>query len=396
VCELRDVFIVGAARTAIGNFLGSLKDFKAPELGGFAIKEAVKRAGISGNDVEEVIIGNVVSGGLGQAPAKQAAVKGGIPYTVSCFAVNKVCGSGLKAVALAAQAIWAEEKNIVVAGGMESMSQTPHLLWGVREGVKFGDMKIKDSMILDGLWSVFDDQHMGMTGEVVAEKFGATRQEQDVYALSSHRKAIHAIEKGYLKDEIVPVEIPQRKGEPILFAVDEGPRKDTALEKLAKLKPAFKKDGTVTAGNASSLNDGAAAVVVASEDAVKEKKLQPMAKILNSTTNPVEPSMAMYAPKGAIERLLANVGWKIEEVDLFEINEAFSSQLVVMIKELGLDREKVNVHGGAVALGHPIGASGARILTTLIYALRHRGFKKGVASLCLGGGDAVAMAVEMV
>jgi len=396
MCELRDVFIVGAARTAIGNFLGSLKNFKAPELGGFAIKEAVKRAGISGEDVEEVIMGNVVSGGLGQAPAKQAAVKGGIPYTVSCFAVNKVCGSALKAVALAAQSIWLEEKNIIVAGGMEAMSQAPHLLRGVREGVKFGDMKIKDSMILDGLWCVFGDQHMGMTGEVIAEKFGATRQEQDEYALSSHRKAIHAIEKGYFKDEIVPVEIPQRKGEPLLFAVDEGPREDTALEKLAKLRPAFKKDGTVTAGNASSLNDGAAAVVVASEDAVKEKKLKPMARILGSTTNPVEPSMAMYAPKGAIERLLANVGWKIEDVDLFEINEAFSSQLVVLIKELGLDREKVNVHGGAVALGHPIGASGARILTTLIYALKHRGSKKGVAALCLGGGDAVAMAVEMV
>jgi len=396
MCELKDVFIVGAARTAIGNFLGSLKNFKAPELGGFAIKKAVKRAGISGEDVEEVIMGNVVSGGLGQAPAKQAAVKGGIPYTVSCFAVNKVCGSALKAVALAAQAIWLEEKDIIVAGGMESMSQAPHLLRGVREGVKFGDMKIKDSMIFDGLWSVIDDQHMGMTGEVVAEKFGATRQEQDEYALSSHRKAIHAIKKGYFKDEIVPVEIPQRKGEPMLFAVDEGPREDTALEKLAKLRPAFKKDGTVTAGNASSLNDGAAAVVVGSEDAVKEKKLKPMARILGSTTNPVEPSMAMYAPKGAIERLLANVGWKIEDVDLFEINEAFSSQLVVLIKELGLDREKVNVHGGAVALGHPIGASGARILTTLIYALKHRGFKKGVASLCLGGGDAVAMAVEMV
>jgi len=396
MCELRDVFIVGAARTAIGNFLGSLKNFKAPELGGFAIKEAVKRAGISGEDVEEVIMGNVVSGGVGQGPAKQAAVKGGIPYTVSCFAVNKVCGSALKAVALAAQSIWLEEKNIIVAGGMEGMSQAPHLLRGVREGVKFGDMKIKDSMIVDGLWCVFGDQHMGMTGEVIAEKFGATRQEQDEYALSSHRKAIHATEKGYFKDEIVPVEIPQRKGEPVLFAVDEGPREDTALEKLAKLRPAFKKDGTVTAGNASSLNDGAAAVVVGSEDAVKEKKLKPMARILGSTTNPVEPSMAMYAPKGAIERLLANVGWKIEDVDLFEINEAFSSQLVVLIKELGLDREKVNVHGGAVALGHPIGASGARILTTLIYALKHRGSKKGVASLCLGGGDAVAMAVEMV
>lgn len=396
MCELRDAFIVGAARTAIGSFMGSLKDFTAPELGGFAIKEALKRAGLKGEDMEEVIMGNVVSAGLGQAPAKQAAVKGGVPYTVSCFAVNKVCGSALKAVALAAQAIQLEEKEIIVAGGMESMSKAPHLLWRVREGVKFGDLKLKDSMILDGLWCAFDDFHMGMTGEIVAEKFGATREEQDQYAYSSHMKAVHAIEKDYFKDEIVPVEIPQRKGEPVVFDIDEGPRKDTALEKLAKLKPVFKKDGTVTAGNASTLNDGGAAVVVASEEAIKDKGLSPLARILGTTTNGVEPSMVMYAPKGAIEKLLANVGWKIEEVDLFEINEAFSSQLVVLIKELGLDREKVNIHGGAVALGHPIGATGARILTTLLYALKHRKMKKGVAALCLGGGDAVAMAVEMV
>lgn len=396
MCELRDVFIVGAARTAIGSFLGTLKNFTAPELGGLAIKEAVKRAAVKPEDVDEVIMGNVVSAGIGQAPAKQAAVKGGIPYTVSAFAVNKVCGSALKAVALAAQAIWLEEKEIVVAGGMESMSQSPHLLWGAREGVKFGDMKLKDSMILDGLWCAFDDQHMGMTGEVVAEKFGASREEQDKYAASSHQKAIHAAEKGYLEEEILPVEVPQRKGDPIIFKVDEGPRKDATLEKLSQLKAVFKKDGTVTAGNASSLNDGAAAVVVASAEAVKEKKLKPLAKILGSATNGVEPSMVMYAPKGAIEKLLANVGWKIDDVDLFEINEAFSSQLVVLIKEMGLDREKVNVHGGAVALGHPIGATGARILTTMIYALKHRGLKKGVAALCLGGGDAVAMAVEMV
>ena len=396
MCELRDVFIVGAARTAIGNFLGTLKDLSAPELGGFAIKEALKRAGLQGGDVEEVIMGNVVSAGIGQAPAKQAAVKGGIPYSVSCFAVNKVCGSALKAVALASQAIQLEEKNIILAGGMESMSKSPHLLWGVREGVKFGDVKMKDSMILDGLWCAFEDIHMGMTGEIVAEKFGATREEQDRYALSSHQKAIHAIEKGYFKDEVVPIEVPQKKGEPILFSIDEGPRKDTTLEKLAKLKPVFKKDGTVTAGNASTLNDGGAAVVVASDEAVKAKGLQPMAKILGTATNGVEPSMVMYAPKGAIEKLLANVGWKVGDVDLFEINEAFSSQLVVLIKALGLDREKVNVHGGAVALGHPIGATGARILTTLLYALKHRGMKKGVAALCLGGGDAVAMAVEMV
>jgi acetyl-CoA C-acetyltransferase len=396
MCELRDVFIVGAARTPIGNFLGTLKNFKATDLGGLAIKEAVKRAGLTGDDVDEVIMGNVVSAGIGQAPAKQAAMKGGIPPTVSCFAVNKVCGSALKAVALASQAVWLEEKEIIVAGGMESMSQAPHLLWGVREGTKFGDMKLKDSMILDGLWCAFDDHHMGNTGEVIAEKFGAKREEQDEYAASSHQKALHAIERGYLKEEVFPVEIPQRKGDPVLFDTDEGPRKDASVEKLSRLRPVFKKDGTVTAGNASSLNDGASAVVVASADAVKEKGLTPLAKILGTATNGVEPEMVMYAPKGAIQKLLDNIGWKIEDVDLFEINEAFSSQLVVLIKEMGLDREKVNVHGGAVALGHPIGATGARILTTLIYALKHRGLKRGVASLCLGGGDAVAMAIEIV
>lgn len=396
MCELREVFIVSAARTAIGNFLGTLKSFKASDLGGFVISDVLKRAGISGEDVEEVIMGNVVSAGMGQAPAKQASMKGGIPPTVNSFAVNKVCGSALKSVHLAAQSIWLEENDIIVAGGMESMSQAPHLLWGAREGIKFGDLKMKDAMIIDGLWCAFDDQHMGMTGEVIAEKFGVTRQKQDEYAVSSHRKALNAIEKGYFKDEIVPVEVPQRKGDPIVFEVDEGPRKDATIEKLSRLRPAFKKDGTVTAGNASSLNDGASAVVVASENAVKEKGLTPMARILGATSNALEPKMVMYAPKGAIEKLLANVGWKAGDIDLFEINEAFSSQLVVLLKEIGLDREKVNVHGGAVALGHPIGATGARILTTLIYALKHRGLKKGVASLCLGGGDAMAMAVEIV
>jgi len=396
MCELQDVFIVGAARTPIGSFLGSLKNFKASDLGGFAIKEALKRAGAAGADVGEVVMGNVVSAGLGQAPAKQALIKGGIPPTVNSFAVNKVCGSGLKAVELAAQSIWLEKCEIAVGGGMESMTQAPHLTWGVREGVKFGDIKMKDAMIYDGLWDAFDDQHMGITGEVIAEKFGAAREEQDVYAASSHARALHAIEKGYLKDEIVPVEIPQRKGDSVIFDTDEGPRKDATEEKLARLKPAFKKDGTVTAGNASSLNDAGAAVVVASDHAVKAKNLTPMARIAGTSANALEPHMVMYAPKGAIERLLDNVGWSINEVDLFEINEAFSSQLVVLIRELGLDRERVNIHGGAVALGHPIGASGTRVLITLIYALKHRGFKKGIASLCLGGGDAIAMAVEMV
>ncbi|MFO7981697.1 MAG: acetyl-CoA C-acetyltransferase [Candidatus Aminicenantes bacterium] len=396
MCELREVYIVGAARTAIGNFLGSLKKFKASELGGFAIKEALKRADITGSDVNEVIMGNVVSAGLGQAPAKQASMNGGIPPTVNSFAINKVCGSGLKAVWLAVNSIWLEQNEIVVAGGMESMSQSPHLLWKVREGQKMGDLKLIDSMIYDGLWCAFDDQHMGLTGEIVAEKFGATKEEQDKYAASSYQKAVAAIENGYFKDEIVPVQIPQRRGDPIIFEVDEGPRKDADYERLSKLKPVFKKDGTVTAGNASTLNDGASALVVASEDAVKERNLKPLAKIAGMASNALEPNMVMYAPKGAIEKLVDNLGWKIDDVDLFEINEAFSSQLVVLLKELNLDREKVNVHGGAVALGHPIGATGARILTTLIYALKHRGLKKGIASLCLGGGDAVAMAVEIM
>ena len=396
MCDLRDVFIVGAARTPIGSFLGSLNQFKAPDLGGIAIRAALERAGVSGEDVDEVIMGNVVSAGIGQAPAKQALVKGGIPDTVNSFAVNKVCGSALKAVELAAQSIWLQEGEIVVAGGMESMSQAPHLMWGGRGGVKMGDIPLKDAMIHDGLWCAFDNQHMGLTGEVIAEKFGASREEQDAYAVSSHQKALHAIEKGYLEDEIVPVEIPQRKGEPIIFSKDEGPRADANIEKLGRLRPVFKKDGTVTAGNASSINDGAAAVVVASADVVKERGLKPLARIVGAASNALEPAMVMYAPKGAVEKLVAKVGWDLSEVDLIEINEAFSSQLVVLLRELNLDRDRVNVHGGAVALGHPIGATGARILITLIYALRHRGLKKGIASLCLGGGDAMAMAVEIV
>lgn len=397
MCEVRDVFIVSAARTPIGVFLGALKDFTAPELGGLAIKEAIARAGLAPENVQEVVMGNVVSAGLGQAPAKQAAVKGGLPYTISCYAVNMVCGSGLMAVVLGAKSIQLEEKELVVAGGMESMSRAPHLVWGLREGVKFGDIQMKDAMIFDGLWCAFENIHMGLTGEIIAERFGATREEQDLYALSSHQKAIKAIDHGYFEEEIIPITVPQKKGDPIIFKIDEGPRRETSLEKLAKLRPAFKKDGTVTAGNASQLNDGAAACVLASEEAIKTLKLaDPLARIVGWATNPVEPSMVMYAPKGAIEKVVGNAGWKLEDVDLFEINEAFSAQMVVLLKELKLDREKVNVHGGAVALGHPIGATGARILTTLIYALKHRKLKKGVAALCLGGGDAVAVAVEMV
>jgi len=396
MCELKDVFIVGAARTPIGSFLGSLKNFSAPDLGGFAIKAAVERAGLKGDDIQEVIMGNVVSAGAGQAPAKQAMVKGGIPFTVNSYAVNKVCGSSLKAVSLGANSIWLEENEIVVAGGMESMSKAPHLVSGIRQGVKMGDLKMKDAMIYDGLWCAFDDQHMGITGEVIAEKFGITKQEQDEYAASSQQKAVHAIEKGYFQDEITPISIPQRRKDPILFDTDEGPRKDTTVEKLAKLRPVFKKDGTVSAGNASTINDGAAALVLASENTVKEKGLKPMAKIVGFAKNALEPKMVMYAPKGAMEKLLANIGWTMKDVDLFEINEAFSSQLVALIKDMGLDREKINVHGGAVALGHPIGATGARIIVTLLYALKNKGLKKGIAALCLGGGDAVALAIEIV
>ncbi len=397
MCEVRDVFIVSAARTPIGVFLGALKDFSAPELGGLAIREAVAKSRLAPENVQEVIMGNVVSAGLGQAPAKQAAVKGGLPYTISCYAVNMVCGSGLMAIVLGAKSIQLEEKEVVVAGGMESMSRAPYLVWGLREGVRFGDIQMKDAMIYDGLWCAFENIHMGVTGEIIAERFGATREEQDLYALSSHQKAIKAIDNGYFEEEIVPVTIPQKRGEPIILKNDEGPRRDTTLEKLAKLKPAFKKDGTVTAGNASQLSDGAAACVLASEEAIKTLNLSsPLARFVGWATNPVEPSMVMYAPKGAIEKVVANCGWKLEDIDLFEINEAFSAQMVVLLKELKLDREKVNVHGGAVALGHPIGATGARILTTLIYALKHRKLKRGVAALCLGGGDSVAVAIEMV
>lgn len=396
MCDLRDVFIVGAARTAIGTFLGSLQPFTAAELGGFAIKAALERAGVAGADVGEVIMGNVVSAGVGQAPAKQALIKGGIPATVNSFAVNKVCGSALKAVALAVDSIWLERNEIAVAGGMESMSRAPHVAHGLRNGIKMGEIRLQDAMIRDGLWCAFDDQHMGITGEIIAERFDVSREEMDAYAASSHAKAVHAIERGYLKAEIVPVAVPQRKGDPVIFEVDEGPRADATVEKLARLRPVFKADGKVTAGNASSLNDGGAAVVVASADAVKEKGLEPLARILGSAVNALEPAMVMYAPKGAIEKLLADVGWEAGDVDLFEINEAFSAQMVALIKDMRLDREKINVHGGAVALGHPIGATGARILVTLIHALRQRELKKGIAALCLGGGDAIAMAVEIV
>ncbi|HEV8131727.1 MAG TPA: acetyl-CoA C-acetyltransferase [Acidobacteriota bacterium] len=393
---MQEAFIVSAVRTPIGKFLGGLKSLSATQLGANVVREAVRRAGLRPEDIEEVVMGNVVSAGLGQNPARQAALNGGLPATVSAMTINKVCGSGLKAVSLAAQSIRALDQDIIVAGGMESMSTAPYLLPHAREGLRLGHGELIDSMILDGLWDAYEHFHMGCTGEVVSEKYHISRQEQDEYAMKSHQKALAAIKAGRFKDEIVPVEVPQKKGSPVIFDTDEGPRGDTSLEALARLKPAFKPDGTVTAGNAPGVNDGAAAVVVASERKVKEKNLRSMARIVAYSTSGIEPSLVMMAPLEAVRKIWTSTGWKANDVDLYELNEAFSVQSVALIRELQLDPARVNVHGGAVALGHPIGASGARILVTLLYALLHSGKKRGIAALCLGGGNAVGMAVELL
>jgi acetyl-CoA C-acetyltransferase len=344
--------------------------------------------------VDEVILGNVVSAGVGQAPARQAALGAGLPNTVAALTINKVCGSGLKAVMLAAQAIAAEEADVVVAGGMESMSNCPYLLPKAREGMRLGHGEVQDSMIHDGLWDVYNDYHMGCTGELVAEKYGVTRQHQDEWALGSHRKAVAAIKAGKFQAEIVPVPIPQKKGEPQPFGVDESPREDTSLEALARLKPAFKEGGTVTAGNAPGVNDGAAALVVVAEDFARAQGRKPLARIVGQAVAGLDPSMVMMTPVPAVQKLWKKTGWSAANTDLVELNEAFAVQSVAVCRELGLDPARVNVHGGAVALGHPIGASGARILTTLLYALADRGLTRGVAALCLGGGNGVALAVE--
>jgi acetyl-CoA C-acetyltransferase len=386
--------IVGAVRTPIGKFLGALKGLSAPELGALVVKEVVGRAGLKPADVEEVILGNVVTAGVGQNPARQAALKAGLPVTVPALTINKVCGSGLKAVALAAQAIKAGDHEVLIAGGMESMSNAPYLIRGAREGFRLGHGEMVDAMIHDGLWEAYENFHMGCCGEIVAEKYGITRQAQDEYALGSHRKAIAASESGRFKAEIVPVTLPQRKGPPLIVDTDEAPRKDTSMEALAKLKPAFKEGGTVTAGNAPGVNDGAAAVAVVSEERAKKAGLKPMAEIVAYASSGLEPKMVMMAPVEAVRMVFAKTGWKADDVDLFELNEAFSVQSVALVKELALKPERVNVNGGAVALGHPIGASGARVLTTLLYALRDRKAKKGIAALCLGGGNAVAMAIQ--
>ena len=393
---MRDAVILSAVRTPTGKFMGTLKGFTAPQLGAMVVKEAIRRAGIDPAKVDEVILGNVLSAGVGQAPARQAAIGAGLPPAVGALTINKVCGSGLKAVMLAAQGIATGDVDLVVAGGMESMSNAPYLLPKAREGMRLGHGQLIDSMIHDGLWDAYDDQHMGCCGEIVAEKHAVTRQEQDAYALDSHRKAIAAIKAGRFEDEILPVPIPQKKGKPVLFAHDESPREDTSLEALGKLRAAFKEGGTVTAGNAPGVNDGAAALVVTSSETARALGLSPMARIVAQATSGLEPRLVMMTPVPAVRKIFEKTGWTADSVDLVELNEAFAVQGVAVIRELGLDPARVNVNGGAVALGHPIGASGARVLTTLLYALRDRGQKRGIATLCLGGGNGVALAVEML
>jgi acetyl-CoA C-acetyltransferase len=393
---LEDVVIISAVRIPVGKFQGSLSDFSATQLGAMVVREAVKRASLEAKQIDECIMGNVVSAGLGQNPARQAALFGGLPPEVGAMTINKVCGSGLKAVALAAQAIQTGNSNIVVAGGMESMTNAPYLLPQARKGYRLGNAQIVDSMINDGLWDIYNDYHMGNTGENVAEKYHVTREEQDEYALNSHRKAVAATKECRFKSQILPVEIPAKKkgATAVIFDKDESPREDSSIEALRALKPAFKKDGTVTAGNAPGVNDGAAAVVVTSARRAAELGVQPMVRIVAQATSGVDPKWVMMAPVDAIRQIWKKTGWKNEEVDLYEVNEAFSVQSVAVIRELGLDPGKVNVNGGAVAIGHPIGASGARILVTLIYEMIRRDVHKGIAALCLGGGNAVAMAVE--
>ncbi|MCS7250060.1 MAG: acetyl-CoA C-acetyltransferase [candidate division WOR-3 bacterium] len=390
------MYIIGAKRTPIGRFLSSLASFKAPELGAIAIKGALEQSQIPPEKVNGVIMGNVCPAGLGQAPARQAQIKAGLSPEIPALTVNKVCGSGLISVVLACQAIKAGDAKVMVAGGQESMSNVPYYLHGLRMGVRMGEAKLVDGMIYDGIWCAFEDVHMGMLAEFTAERSGITREMQDKFAYESHMKAVKATKEGRFNEEIIPIVIPQKKGEPIIVKEDEGPRPDTSLEKLAQLKPVFKPDGTVTAGNASQISDGAAAVVVASEDFVKEYKLQPLAKIVAYAVGSVEPKMLFYAPVKAIRKILDVLKVDIDYFDLIEVNEAFAAQVLADGKELNWNWEKVNVKGGGVALGHPIGASGTRILVTLIYALKEIKKTKGLAAICLGGGEAVAMAIEVI
>ncbi len=395
--DLKQAVIISAARTPTGKFQGALKDFTAPALGAIAIKEAVKRAGVDPAKVDEVIMGCVVQAGIGQAPARQAAMKAGLPPEVSALTVNMVCGSGLRAVALASQSIQLGDAEFVVAGGMESMSNIPYALQTARDGFRMGNQTATDLMIHDGLWCPFENWHMGNTGEVVAEKHQITRETQDDFAYNSHRKAAEAQAEGRFKDEIIPIEIPQKKGDPIVLDYDEPVRPDTSVESLAKLKPAFKRDGgTVTAGNAPGVNDGASALVVTSSQKALELGVEPLGRVVSYAVSGIEPKYIMLAPVEGVRRAVAKAGWSLDEVELFELNEAFSVQALGVMKELGINPDLVNVNGGAVALGHAIGNSGGRVLTTLLYEMKRRGAKRGVAGLCLGGGNSVAMAVERV
>ena len=392
---MREAVIVSAVRLPTGKFLGALKGLPATDLGARVVRESVARAGIDPSDVDECIMGSVVSAGLGQAPARQAALKGGLSEQVSALTINKVCGSGLKAVMLASQGIATGDIDVAVAGGMESMSNCPYLLPTAREGMRLGNAEVLDSMIHDGLWCSLENWSMGLAAEAVADKYGVSREEQDAFAAASHHKAATAIQKCYFKDEILPVEVPQHKADPIRLEYDESVRPDTSVEKLAKLRPAFKKDGgTVTAGNAPGINDGAAALVVMAADGAVARGLTPMARIVGQAVSGLSPKWILMTPVDAVRKLLTKVGWTLDQVDLIELNEAFAAQAFAVIKQLGADPAKVNVNGGAVALGHPLGASGARILTTLLYTLKHRDLKRGIATLCLGGGNGVALAVE--
>jgi acetyl-CoA C-acetyltransferase len=393
-----EAVILSAARTPIGKFQGLLSNVPAPKLGAVAIKAAVERAKIDPKEIEEIIMGNVVQAGEGQAPARQSGIFGGIPATVSATTINKVCGSGLKAAMMSAQAIRAGDADLFVAGGFESMSRAPYLVSGRMGELKFGNTQMTDALLNDGLWDPFENWGMGNAAEFIADEYEVTREAMDQFALQSHQKAVEAQENGKFRAEIVPVPVPGRKGEVTVVSMDEGPRKDTSLESLAKLKPSFKPDGKVTAGNASSMNDGAAAVVLASREYAIKNKLMPMARIVGYAQAAVEPKYLFAAPAHAIPKLLRKIGWTLDDVDLIELNEAFAAQVLAdgyALADDGWDWGKVNVHGGAIALGHPLGASGARVLTTLLYALKDRGLQRGIASLCLGGGEAVAMAVEM-
>ena len=392
---MRAAVIASAVRLPTGKFLGALKDLPATDLGSRVVREAVTRAGIQPDAVDECIMGNVVSAGLGQAPARQAALGAGLPDHVGALTINKVCGSGLKAVMLAAQGIATGDIDVAVAGGMESMSNCPYMLPKARGGMRMGNGQVLDAMMHDGLWCAVENWSMGEAAEAVVERYGVSREDQDAFAAGSHRKAATAIRECFFKDEILPVEIPQRRGDPIRLEYDEAVRPDTTAEALARLRPAFKKDGgTVTAGNAPGVNDGAAATVVMAEERAAALGVTPMARIVGQAFSGRPAKWLLMTPVEAVQKLLAKVGWTLDDVDLIELNEAFSAQAVAVVRELGADFDKVNVNGGAVALGHPIGASGARILTTLLYALKNRNLKRGVATLCLGGGNGVALAVE--